>query len=160
MTEVAIMSACRTPLGSFGGTLANVSAVELASIVIREAVERSGIVAEQVDEVLLGSVLTAGLGQNVARQAAIRAGLPESTVASTLNNVCGSGLKTLNLAAAMIRNGDAEIMVVGGTENMSAAPYLLECHETAVSQIHSSEPDKERACTTCHGNVGHDSRLF
>ncbi len=126
MTEVAIMSACRTPLGSFGGTLANVSAVELASIVIREAVERSGIVAEQVDEVLLGSVLTAGLGQNVARQAAIRAGLPESTVASTLNNVCGSGLKTLNLAAAMIRNGDAEIMVVGGTENMSAAPYLLE----------------------------------
>ena len=96
MTEVAIMSACRTPLGSFGGTLANVSAVELASIVIREAVERSGIVAEQVDEVLLGSVLTAGLGQNVARQAAIRAGLPESTVASTLNNVWGSGTKTLN----------------------------------------------------------------
>ncbi|NLC40350.1 MAG: acetyl-CoA C-acetyltransferase [Clostridiaceae bacterium] len=126
MTEVAIMSACRTALGSFGGTLANVSAVELASIVIREAIERSGIVAEQVDEVLLGSVLTAGLGQNVARQAAIRAGLPERTVASTLNNVCGSGLKTLNLAAAMIRNGDAEIMVVGGTENMSAAPYLLE----------------------------------
>ncbi|MDD2426606.1 MAG: acetyl-CoA C-acetyltransferase [Eubacteriales bacterium] len=126
MTEIAIMSACRTAIGSYGGTLANVSAVELATIVIREVVERSGVEPEQVDEVLMGSILTAGLGQNVARQAAIKAGLPEKTVASTLNNVCGSGLKSLNMAAAMIRNGDADIMVVGGTENMSASPYLLE----------------------------------
>lgn len=126
MTEVAIISACRTPIGNYGGTLANISAVELGAIVIREAVQRAQIEPDQVDEVLMGGVLTAGLGQNVARQAAIEAGLPESTVATTVNNVCGSGLKSVNLAVAMIRNGDAEIMVVGGTENMSAAPYLLE----------------------------------
>jgi|LSQX01.2.fsa_nt_gb acetyl-CoA C-acetyltransferase len=126
MTEVAIISACRTPIGNYGGTLANISAVELGAIVIREAVQRAQIEPDQVDEVLMGGVLTAGLGQNVARQAAIEAGLPESTVATTVNNVCGSGLKSVNLAVAMIRNGDAEIMVVGGTENMSASPYLLE----------------------------------
>lgn len=126
MTEVAIISACRTPIGNYGGTLANISAVELGAIVIREAVQRAQIEPDQVDEVLMGGVLTAGLGQNVARQAAIEAGLPESTVASTVNNVCGSGLKSVNIAVAMIRNGDAEVMVVGGMENMSAAPYLLE----------------------------------
>ena len=126
MTEVAIISACRTPIGNYGGTLANVSAVELGAIVIREAVQRAQIEPDQVDEVLMGGVLTAGLGQNVARQAAIEAGLPESTVASTVNNVCGSGLKSVNIAVAMIRNGDAEVMVVGGMENMSASPYLLE----------------------------------
>lgn len=126
MTEVAIISACRTPIGNYGGTLANVSAVELGAIVIREAVQRAQIEPDQVDEVLMGGVLTAGLGQNVARQAAIEAGLPESTVATTVNNVCGSGLKSVNIAVAMIRNGDAEVMVVGGMENMSAAPYLLE----------------------------------
>ena len=126
MTEVAIISACRTPIGNYGGTLANISAVELGAIVIREAVQRAQIEPDQVDEVLMGGVLTAGLGQNVARQAAIEAGLPESTVATTVNNVCGSGLKSVNLAVAMIRNGDAEVMVVGGMENMSAAPYLLE----------------------------------
>ena len=126
MKEVAIISACRTPIGNYGGTLANVSAVELGAIVIREAVQRAQIEPDQVDEVLMGGVLTAGLGQNVARQAAIEAGLPESTVASTVNNVCGSGLKSVNIAVAMIRNGDAEVMVVGGMENMSAAPYLLE----------------------------------
>ncbi|NLC26267.1 MAG: acetyl-CoA C-acetyltransferase [Fastidiosipila sp.] len=126
MTEVAIMSACRTAVGSFGGTLANISAVELGEIVIREAVKRAGIKPEQVDEVMMGCILAAGLGQNVARQASLRAGLPHETVSSTMNNVCGSGLKSLNVGAAMIRSGDAEIMVVGGTENMSAAPYLLE----------------------------------
>ncbi len=126
MTEVAIISACRTSIGNYGGTLANISAVELGAIVIREAVQRAQIEPDQVDEVLMGGVLTAGLGQNVARQAAIEAGLPESTVASTVNNVCGSGLKSVNIAVAMIRNGDAEVMVVGGMENMSAAPYLLE----------------------------------
>ncbi len=126
MKEIAIISACRTPIGSYGGTLANVSAVELGAIVIREAVQRAQVEPELVDEVLMGGILTAGLGQNVARQAAIKAGLPESTVATTVNNVCGSGLKSVNLAVAMIRNGDAEIMVVGGTENMSASPYLLE----------------------------------
>lgn len=126
MTEVAIMSACRTAVGSFGGALANISAVELGEIVIREAVKRAGIKPEQVDEVMMGCILAAGLGQNVARQASIRAGLPHETVSSTMNNVCGSGLKSLNVGAAMIRSGDAEIMVVGGTENMSAAPYLLE----------------------------------
>ena len=124
--DIAILGPCRTAIGKFGGTLANVPAVKLGEIVIRESLKRAGVKPEQVDEVLFGNVIQAGLGQNPARQAARNAGLPDEVPASTLNNLCGSGLKTLNMAAAMINNGDAEIMVVGGMENMSCAPYLLD----------------------------------
>ena len=124
--DIAILGPCRTAIGKFGGSLANVPAVKLGEIVIRESLKRAGVKPEQVDEVLFGNVIQAGLGQNPARQAARNAGLPDEVPASTLNNLCGSGLKTLNMAAAMINNGDAEIMVVGGMENMSAAPYLLD----------------------------------
>lgn len=125
MQPIAIVGACRTAIGKYGGTLANVPATKLGEIVIREAINRAGIKPEQVDEVLMGCVLQAGLGQNVARQAALAAGIPESVPATTLNNLCGSGLKCVNIGAAMINNGDAEVMVVGGMENMSAAPYLI-----------------------------------
>ena len=124
--DIAILGPCRTAIGKFGGSLTNVPAVKLGEIVIRESLKRAGVKPEQVDEVLFGNVIQAGLGQNPARQAARNAGLPDEVPASTLNNLCGSGLKTLNMAAAMINNGDAEIMVVGGMENMSAAPYLLD----------------------------------
>lgn len=126
MQQIAILGACRTAVGKYGGALTNTPAVRLGEVVIRETLKRSGVRPEQVDEVLMGNVIQAGNGQNIARQAAMAAGLPETVPASTLNNVCGSGLKTLNMAAAMIRNGDADIMVVGGIENMSAAPYLIE----------------------------------
>ena len=112
--DIAILGPCRTAIGKFGGSLANVPAVKLGEIVIRESLKRAGVRPEQVDEVLFGNVIQAGLGQNPARQAARNAGLPDEVPASTLNNLCGSGLKTLNMAAAMINNGDAEIMVVGG----------------------------------------------
>lgn len=126
MKEIVILGACRTAIGKFGGTLADVPAVKLGATVIEEAVKRAGIKAEDVDEVLMGCILSAGLGQNVARQAAMAAGIPETVPASTINNVCGSGLKAVTLAAALIESGQAEIVVAGGTENMSAAPYLLD----------------------------------
>jgi len=126
MKEIVILGACRTAIGKFGGTLADVPAVKLGATVIEEAVRRAGIKAEDVDEVLMGCILSAGLGQNVARQAAMAAGIPETVPASTINNVCGSGLKAVTLAAALIESGQAEIVVAGGTENMSAAPYLLD----------------------------------
>lgn len=126
MQEIAILGACRTAVGKYGGSLTNIPAVRLGEIVIRETLKRSGVRPDQVDEVLMGCVIQAGTGQNVARQAAMAAGLPDTVPAATLNNLCGSGLKTVNMAAAMIRNGDAEIMIVGGMENMSAAPYLIE----------------------------------
>lgn len=123
--EIVLAGACRTAIGKFGGSLANIPAVELGALVIKEAVRRAGIKPEDVDEVLMGNVLQAGLGQSPARQAAIKAGLPESVPALTVNNVCGSGLKCVNLAADMIAAGDADVMVVGGMENMSLAPYAL-----------------------------------
>ena len=123
--EIVLAGACRTAIGKFGGSLANTPAVELGALVIKEAVRRAGIKPEDVDEVLMGNVLQAGLGQSPARQAAIKAGLPESVPALTVNNVCGSGLKCVNLAADMIAAGDADVMVVGGMENMSLAPYAL-----------------------------------
>ncbi|NLA95350.1 MAG: acetyl-CoA C-acetyltransferase [Clostridiaceae bacterium] len=126
MKEIVILGACRTAIGKFGGTLADVPAVNLGATVIEEAVKRAGIKAEDVDEVLMGCILSAGLGQNVARQAAMAAGIPETVPASTINNVCGSGLKAVTLAAALIESGQAETVVAGGTENMSAAPYLLD----------------------------------
>ena len=125
MREVVILSAVRTPIGAMGGSLAGVSAVELGSIVIKEALKRGQVSPEMVDEVIMGCVLQAGLGQNVARQSAIKAGLPIHVPAMTINKVCGSGLKTVSLAAQAIAQGDADIIIAGGTENMSQAPYLL-----------------------------------
>ncbi|MDD5918107.1 MAG: acetyl-CoA C-acetyltransferase [bacterium] len=123
--EIVLAGACRTALGKFGGSLTNTPAVELGAIVIKEAIRRAGIKPEDVDEVLMGNVLQAGLGQSPARQAAVKAGIPVEVPALTINNVCGSGLKVVNMAAAMIEAGEADVMVVGGMENMSAAPYAL-----------------------------------
>ncbi|MDK2823310.1 MAG: acetyl-CoA C-acetyltransferase [Clostridia bacterium] len=125
MREVVVLSAVRTPIGSFGGSLTNISAQELGSIVIKEALQRANARPETVDEVIMGCVLQAGLGQNVARQAALKAGLPINVPALTINKVCGSGLKAVMLAAQAIALGDADVVVAGGTENMSQAPYLL-----------------------------------
>ncbi|KIL44273.1 acetyl-CoA C-acetyltransferase [Jeotgalibacillus soli] len=123
--EVVIVSATRTAIGSFNGTLKDVSAVSLGAAVIKEAVSRAGIKPEQIDEVIMGNVLQAGLGQNPARQASIEAGIPEHVASMTINKVCGSGLKAVHLAAQAIIAGDAEIIIAGGMENMSQAPYLL-----------------------------------
>lgn len=123
--EIVLAGACRTALGKFGGTLMGVPAAELGAIVIKEALRRAGVKPTDVDEVLMGNVLQAGLGQSPARQAAVKAGIPVEVPALTLNNVCGSGLKCVNMAAALIEAGEAEVVVAGGMENMSAAPYLL-----------------------------------
>ena len=126
MKKIVIASACRTAIGKFGGTLANVPAVELGSIVIKEALNRANVAPEQVDHVYMGCVIQAGLGQNVARQAALKAGLPIETPAVTVNVVCGSGLNCVNMAAQMIEAGDADIVVAGGMENMDMAPFALQ----------------------------------
>lgn len=123
--KVVLAGACRTAIGSMGGALSTVPAAELGSIVIREALNRAGVPAEKVDQVLFGCVIQAGLGQNIARQASLKAGLSIETPAVTINVVCGSGLHTVNMAAAMIQAGEADIVVAGGTENMSLAPYLM-----------------------------------
>jgi acetyl-CoA C-acetyltransferase len=124
--HVFIVSAARTPIGKFGGALAGVPAVELGGVAIRAAVERAHLPdGTPIDEVLMGQVLQAGAGQSPARQAALRAGLPDTTSATTINRVCGSGLKAIMLAAAEIRAGDAEVAVAGGMESMNGAPYLL-----------------------------------
>ncbi|QED48518.1 acetyl-CoA C-acetyltransferase [Cytobacillus dafuensis] len=124
-TEVVIVSAVRTAIGSFNGSLKDISASELGAVAIKGALERAGVKPEEVDEVILGNVLQAGLGQNPARQAAIKAGLPESVSALTINKVCGSGLKAVHLATQAILAGDANVVVAGGMENMSQAPYIL-----------------------------------
>jgi len=123
--EVVIVSAVRTPVGSFNGALANVPAVELGALVLKEAMLRAGITPEQVDEVILGNVLQAGLGQNPARQAAIKAGIPQEIPSWTLNKLCGSGLKSIVCAAQTIMVGDADVILAGGMESMSLAPYTL-----------------------------------
>lgn len=123
MHEVVIVKALRTAIGSFGGTLKDLSAAELATIIIKEILDETGIPAEEIDEVILGNVLQAASGQNPARQAAIKAGVPESVPSYTVNKVCGSGLKTVGLAAQAIRAGDGHMYMVGGTESMSMAPY-------------------------------------
>ncbi|ERK32076.1 acetyl-CoA C-acetyltransferase [Clostridium intestinale] len=125
MKEVVIVSAVRTAIGAYGKSLKDVPAVELGAKVIEEAVRRAGINPEEVNEVFFGNVLQAGLGQNPARQAAIKAGLPVEVPALTINKVCGSGLRSISLGAQVIKAGDAEIVVVGGMENMSQSPYLL-----------------------------------
>ncbi len=123
--KVVLAGACRTAIGTMGGALSTTPAPVLGSIVIKEALNRAGVPAEQVDHVYMGCVIQAGLGQNVARQASIQAGLPIETPAVTVNVVCGSGLNCVNMAAQMIQTGDADIVVAGGMENMSMAPYAL-----------------------------------
>lgn len=125
MREVVIVSAVRTPIGSFGGTLKDTSARTLGAIAVKAAIERAGIDPASIDEVLMGSVLQGGLGQNIARQVALDAGLPIEVPAMTINKVCGSGLRVVGLAAQMIKAGDADIIVAGGTENMSMSPYVM-----------------------------------
>jgi acetyl-CoA C-acetyltransferase len=125
MEEAVIVSAVRTPVGAFGGQFRDVPATELGRHAVKAAIERAGITPEQVDEVLLGCVLQAGLGQNPARQVALAAGIPKEAPATTINMLCGSGLKSVALASQIIRAGDAEIIVAGGMESMSQAPYLL-----------------------------------
>ncbi len=123
--DIVIASIVRTPIGGYGGSLKSVSARDLGALVIKEAVARAGVELGQVDEVMLGCVLQAGLGQNVARQAALAAGLPNESTAFTFNQVCGSGLRTIGLAASLIKAGEADIIVAGGTENMSQTPYAM-----------------------------------
>lgn len=125
MEKVYIIAACRTPIGKMGGTLSSVPAAELGACVIKEAVKRASLQPEDIDHVYMGCVIQAGLGQNVARQSAIRAGLRYETTAETINAVCGSGLECVNHAARLIELGEANIVIAGGTENMSMAPYAL-----------------------------------
>ncbi len=125
MSEVVLLSACRTPIGAFGGSLKDVSAPRLGAIVIREALSRAGVAGADLGDVLMGCVLQAGAGMNVARQAALEAGVPQEVPAMTINRVCGSGLQAVVSAAQAIRAGDYDVAVAGGTESMSNAPYLL-----------------------------------
>jgi acetyl-CoA C-acetyltransferase len=125
MSDALLLSAVRTPIGKYLGSLADVSAPELGATVVAEAVRRARVPPERVDEVILGNVIQAGLGQNPARQAALKAGLPDTVAAVTVNKVCGSGLKAVMLAAQAVRAGDSDILVAGGMESMSRAPYLL-----------------------------------
>ncbi|MGS0764153.1 acetyl-CoA C-acetyltransferase [Syntrophomonas curvata] len=124
--EVVLVGACRTPVGTFGGALKDTPVVNLGKVVMAEALKRAGIKGEQVDEVIFGCVLQAAQGQNVARQAMIHAGIPQETTAFTINKVCGSGLRAVSLAAQVIKAGDADIVLAGGMENMSAAPFALD----------------------------------
>ncbi|MBE7928028.1 acetyl-CoA C-acetyltransferase [Pseudomonas saudiphocaensis] len=141
MQDVVIVAATRTAIGSFQGALANVPAVDLGAAVIQRVLEQTGIAGEQVNEVILGHVLTAGAGQNTARQAAVKAGLPHGVPALTLNKVCGSGLKAVQLAAQAIRCGDAEVVIAGGMENMSLAPYVMPGARTGLRMGHSQIVD-------------------
>ena len=125
MKELYVVNCCRTAIGSFGGALKNTPAVDLGAIVIKEALNRAGVKPEQVDEVMFGCILTAAQGQNVARQASIKAGIPYSVPAYTVGMVCGSGMKSMIEGARSILAGDADVVVCGGTENMSAAPYAV-----------------------------------
>ena len=125
MKDIYIVNCCRTAVGSFGGSLKDVSAVEMGAVVVKEALYRANVAPEHVDEVIFGGVLTAGLGQNVARQVMVKAGIPYSVPAFTVNMVCGSGMKTVMEAARAILAGDADVIVAGGTESMSQAPFAL-----------------------------------
>ena len=124
--EVVLVGACRTPVGTFGGKLKDTKAVDLGALVMQEAIKRAGLSADQIDEVIFGCVLQAAQGQNVTRQSAIKAGIPETVPAFTINKVCGSGLRSVSLATQVIKAGDADIILAGGMENMSAAPFALE----------------------------------
>jgi len=141
MQDVVIVAATRTAIGSFQGSLASVSAVDLGAAVIRQLLEQTGLDGVQVDEVIMGQVLTAGAGQNPARQAAIKAGLPHAVPAMTLNKVCGSGLKALHLGAQAIRCGDAEVIIAGGQENMSLSNYVMPGARTGLRMGHAQIVD-------------------
>ena len=141
MQDVVIVAATRTAVGSFQGALANVPAVDLGAAVIRQLLEQTGVDGAKVDEVIMGQVLTAGAGQNPARQAAIKAGLPYAVPAMTLNKVCGSGLKALHLATQAIRCGDAEIIIAGGQESMSLANYVMPGARTGLRMGHATVVD-------------------
>ncbi|MGF6694669.1 acetyl-CoA C-acetyltransferase [Metapseudomonas resinovorans] len=141
MQDVVIVAATRTAIGSFQGALANIPAPELGAAVIRQLLAQTSLDGAEVDEVILGQVLTAGSGQNPARQAAILAGLPHAVPAMTLNKVCGSGLKALHLAAQAIRCGDAEVIIAGGQENMSLAPYVMPGARTGLRMGHAKLVD-------------------
>ena len=125
MTNVVIVDGVRTPIGAFGGSLANTPASKLGALVIKSLLERNGVAPEQVDEVIMGQILTAATGQNPARQAAMEAGLPQECPSMTINKLCGSGLKSVHLAAQAIKCGDADVIIAGGQENMSLAPHAL-----------------------------------
>lgn len=141
MQDVVIVAATRTAIGAFQGSLANIPAHELGSLVIRSLLERSGVKPDQVDEVILGQVLTAGAGQNPARQAAIGAGLPVEVPSMTINKLCGSGLKSLFLGVQAIRCGDADVVIAGGQESMSLAPYVLPKARTGLRMGHAELQD-------------------
>ncbi|MCU0091884.1 acetyl-CoA C-acetyltransferase [Pseudomonas koreensis] len=141
MQDVVIVAATRTAIGSFQGSLAAVSAVDLGAAVIRQLLEQTGLDGAQVDEVIMGQVLTAGAGQNPARQSAIKAGLPHAVPAMTLNKVCGSGLKALHLGAQAIRCGDADVIIAGGQENMSLANYVMPGARTGLRMGHAQIVD-------------------
>ncbi|MFJ2487627.1 acetyl-CoA C-acetyltransferase [Pseudomonas sp. NPDC087639] len=141
MQDVVIVAATRTAIGSFQGALASVSAVDLGAAVIRQLLEQTGLDGAQVDEVIMGQVLTAGAGQNPARQAAIKAGLPHAVPAMTLNKVCGSGLKALHLGAQAIRCGDADVIIAGGQENMSLSNYVMPGARTGLRMGHAQIVD-------------------
>lgn len=141
MQDVVIVAATRTAVGSFQGSLASIPAVDLGAAVIRQLLAQTGLDGAQVDEVIMGQVLTAGAGQNPARQAAIKAGLPFAVPAMTLNKVCGSGLKALHLATQAIRCGDAEVIIAGGQENMSLANYVLPGARTGLRMGHATMVD-------------------
>ena len=141
MQEVVIVAATRTAIGSFQGSLANVSAVDLGAAVIRQLLAQTGLDPAEVDEVIMGQVLTAGAGQNPARQASIKAGLPFAVPAMTLNKVCGSGLKALHLGAQAIRCGDAEVIIAGGQENMSLSNYVMPGARTGLRMGHAQIVD-------------------
>ena len=147
MREIYLVNCCRTAIGTFGGSLKDVPAVDLGAAVIGDVLRRGGVQPAQVDEVMFGCVLTAALGQNAARQAAIKAGIPVSVPAYTVSMVCGSGMKSVIEAARSIAMGDAEIIVAGGMENMSAAPYAIPAARWgARSRRHC--PRTRRPCST------------
>ena len=141
MSRVVIASACRTAMGKFQGSLSNIKATDLGAIVVKEAMQRAKIQPEWVDEVIMGTVLQAGLGQNPARQALIHAGIPNTVGATTINKVCGSGLKSVMLAAQAIKAGDAQCIIAGGMENMSMAPYMLRKARTGFRMGHGNMED-------------------
>lgn len=141
MREVVIAAAARTPIGNFNGSLSGVSAVDLGVTAVEEAIKRAGITPDMVDQTILGCILQAGLGQGVARQVAVKSGIPVEKPAMTINMICGSGLRTVHLAAQAIISGESDIVVAGGTENMSAAPYLLRNARTGYRMGHGEIVD-------------------
>jgi acetyl-CoA C-acetyltransferase len=158
MRDVYLLSAARTPIGKFGGGLSTTPATDLGAIALRAAVERAGIAPDRVDEVIMGQVLQAGAGQAPARQAALKAGLPDSVSATTINKVCGSGLKAVMMGAAAIRAGDADLIAAGGMENMNLAPYLLPQARTGYrlgnGTIIDATVHDGLWCSTCNVHMG------